>query len=109
VSPGIESSLGGIPTVERAAGADRYSTSVAVAGSAVRSSTTAFLATGTTFPDALVGGVYAGQDRAPLYLAPGTCVPTAVLADLARVGASEIVLLGGEKALSPEVAELKHC
>jgi putative cell wall-binding protein len=109
LSSGVESSLRGISTVERAGGADRYGTSVALAASSVRTSTTAFLATGTAFPDALVGGVYAGQVKAPLYLSPGSCVPTAVLADLARVGASEIVLLGGERALSLEVAALKHC
>lgn len=109
VSPGVESTLRGIATVERAGGPDRYQTSVAIAASSVRSSPTAFLATGAAFPDALVGGVYAGQIKAPLYLSPGSCVPTAVLADLARVGASEIVLLGGERALSPEVAAMKHC
>jgi putative cell wall-binding protein len=109
VSTGVESSLRGIATVDRVAGADRYDASVQVAVKTVRSSATAYIATGLDFPDALVGGVLAGQGGAPLYLAPGNCVPTSVLADIARVGASEIVLLGGPASLSQRVFDLEHC
>ncbi|NYD70296.1 cell wall-binding repeat-containing protein [Herbiconiux flava] len=109
VSSGVESTLQTIATVDRLAGSDRYEAAVGVARKNVMTSATAVIATGTNYPDALVGANLAAQRGAPLYLSPGSCVPTAVLADLARVGASEIVLLGGERALSPEVAALKHC
>lgn len=109
ISAEAEATLRGIATVDRVGGADRYEVAAALARASISSSTTAFIATGLTFPDALVGGVYAGKSSSPLYIAPGTCVPTSVLADLARIGANEITLLGGMNSLSDAVMRLEHC
>ncbi|QJU52200.1 cell wall-binding repeat-containing protein [Herbiconiux sp. KACC 21604] len=109
LSSGIENSLKALATVNRVQGVDRYATSVVLNKEAFASSTTAYLATGTNYPDALVGGVIAGANKAPLYVVPGTCVPQAVLDEFTRLGATKIVLLGGENSLSPDVEKLVPC
>jgi putative cell wall-binding protein len=109
VSSGVESTLGGIAVVGRVSGADRYEVAVNLSKASVAGSRVVYLVTGQNYPDALVGGVWAAQDNAPMYLAPGDCVPTAVLADIARIGASEVRLLGGTNSLSERVARLEHC
>jgi putative cell wall-binding protein len=109
VSSGVEATLTGIARVFRIGGADRYEAAVNLARSDISEASIAYLATGSNFPDALVGGVWAGQTGSPVYLAHQDCVPTSVLADLARIGASEIRLLGGTNSLSERVARLEHC
>jgi putative cell wall-binding protein len=111
VSPGLLDSLSsGVPAaVERVQGDDRYGTSLAVNAAAFDSASTVYLATGLNFPDALAGGVLAGLDDAPLYVVPGDCVPRGVLASIAGLGASDVVLLGGPAALAPAVEQLVPC
>ncbi len=57
-------------SAERAAGADRYATSSALATmvAAIRPARGAFVATGASFPDALVGGVAAASRGGPVLL-----------------------------------------
>ncbi|GAA2245260.1 cell wall-binding repeat-containing protein [Herbiconiux moechotypicola] len=109
ISSGVQSSLRPIGPVARLAGSDRYGTSVTINASRFGSATTAFIATGTNYPDALVGSVIAGASKSPLYVVPGTCVPQAVLTDISRVGATRIVLLGGEASLTRDVENLVPC
>jgi putative cell wall-binding protein len=109
VSNGIETTLKGLASVDRLMGADRYETSVAVSKAVFTTADTVYFATGLNFPDALVGSVAAGAGHSPIYTVPGNCVPQSVLDDMARLGAQHVVLLGGEKALSPEVAQLTPC
>lgn len=92
-------------TVERLAGATRYQTSVAVANHAVAAGLgwrSAGMATGTSFPDALAGGVAQGAQGGPLLLTPGYRLDPDVRAVLAA-NRSDIVRLrfyGGLAALS---------
>jgi putative cell wall-binding protein len=109
VSKGVEATLKTIATVNRVAGIDRYAGAVELARAGVKSAPIAYIATGANYPDALVGGVWAAKTGSPMYLAPGDCVPTAVLADIARIGASEVRLLGGTASLSERVGRLEHC
>lgn len=91
--------------VSRLAGADRYATAVAVSsGTFTGGSSTAFIATGLTFPDALGGGPVAGGLPGPLLLVPGTFVPASVAAELRRLDPDAVVLLGGPSAVSDAVA-----
>ncbi len=72
---------------DRASGADRYATSSALAAvvAELRTATGAYLATGQSFPDALVGGVGAATQGGPVLLtAPVKGALGAVAADLAR-------------------------
>ncbi|GAA2242315.1 cell wall-binding repeat-containing protein [Herbiconiux moechotypicola] len=109
VSTGLESSLGRVAEVKRLSGADRFSASIAINRDAFAKSSTVYLATGLNFPDALAGGVLAGQAKAPLYVVPSDCVPRGVIADLGSGGATTVVLLGGENSLRPSVASLTAC
>jgi putative cell wall-binding protein len=91
------------------AGSDRYDTAVQVNEDSFDQSETAFLAVGTNFPDALSGGALAGLFDAPLYITPGNCVPSAVIAELDRLGVTDVELLGGPSVLSESVAALTPC
>ncbi|MCS5715613.1 cell wall-binding repeat-containing protein [Herbiconiux sp. CPCC 205716] len=109
VSGGMETSLKGLASVDRLMGADRYETAVSVAKAVFPTADTVYFTTGLNFPDALVGSVAAGAGHSPIYTVPGTCVPQSVLDDMARLGAQHVVLLGGERALSPAVEQLTPC
>ncbi|WP_245636050.1 cell wall-binding repeat-containing protein [Herbiconiux solani] len=110
VSAGVEGSLNAVGSVNRLAGVDRYGTSIAVnQATFTRTLSTVYLATGLNYPDALVGSVIAGRTQSPLYVVPGTCAPQPVLDEIARLGATSVVLLGGTASLSPAVADLVPC
>ena len=68
--------------VRRIAGADRYATSVAVAGE-LGHPATVVLADGSDFPDALSGGVAAARLRGALLLTDGSTLPASVRTELA--------------------------
>lgn len=111
LSSGIAASLkkAGI-AVARYAGADRYETAYKVNQAFFSSSSRAFLASGTDFPDALAGAALAGAVGAPLYSVSSTCIDGSMKFDaLSRLGASEVTVLGGEGVLTPSVAALTEC
>ncbi len=88
LSPAIEDELRrlGVKTVRRIAGSNRYTTSAAVSADAFGSgAATAFLATGTRFPDALAGAAAAGKLGVPLLLTDPTSVPPVILNELDRL------------------------
>jgi len=58
--------------VTRLGGADRYATSEAIAKTVFPNATTAFVATGADYPDALSAGSAAGVLKAPVLLSRGT-------------------------------------
>lgn len=113
VSAAVESSLRTytVPVlVSRAAGDDRYATSVALSEATFPDGAErVYLSTGRNYPDALAGGPVAASGPGPLLLVPGTCVPGSVMAEIARLGASSIVLLGGSGAVSSALASLQPC
>jgi len=90
--------------VTRLAGADRYATAAAIsratyaAGVAV-----AYIATGTTFPDALAGAAAAGKHKAPLLLTRPAGLPSSTATELARLRPGRIVVLGSAGAVSETV------
>ncbi|MFL0713393.1 MAG: cell wall-binding repeat-containing protein [Microcella pacifica] len=75
VSTGVENALKKLaPTVERQAGSDRYTTSRIVSREAFEAdgATTAFVATGSGFADALAAASAAGSMGAPVVLVDGS-------------------------------------
>jgi carboxypeptidase T len=86
------------PTVERVAGLDRYATAAAVASRFLPTATTAVLAAGTNFPDALSGGPLAATLDAPILLVVPDVTPTQVATRDAVIAARPAVLvaLGGQ-------------
>lgn len=101
--PTAPPSTGGM-TVERLAGADRFQTAAAIAQK-WPSSSTVFVGTGATFPDSLAGGAAASRLQAPLLLVSSEAVPTATATELDRLQPSNIVILGGETAVSSAVEQ----
>ncbi|GAB3578395.1 hypothetical protein GCM10027406_14490 [Leifsonia lichenia] len=110
MSSGIELALTGAGyTVDRLAGWDRYSTAEAVNVNTYANASTAVLATGFGYPDALAASSWAGTTSSPLYLAPGDCVPSGVLADMGRLGVRTVTLIGGPAVLTTAVEYLTPC
>ncbi len=105
VSAAVGTELGTIAPVTRLGGADRFAASRAVAAAAFPSgASTAVLATGRNFPDALSAGAAIGA-AGPVILVDGAADgldadTTALLTDL---GVTSIVIAGGEASVSPGI------
>lgn len=104
VSDNVEQQLGAWGDVTRVEGKDRYETAANLAkmfGSADK----VYLASGEdkAFADALTGAARAGMEGAPVLLTRPGSVPAATAEALTQLGADEVVVLGGTKAVSGEV------
>jgi putative cell wall-binding protein len=97
-------------TIRRDAGADRYETSRVVARAAFTSATTAYIATGADFPDALSASAAAAAVDAPVILVPGYAdtVDAPTLQLLRDFGVTSVTIAGGAGAVSAGIeAQLK--
>lgn len=85
----------GVPAV-RLWGDDRYATSLAASREAFADGTaeTAVIVTGENWPDALAAGPLATALGGPLLITPGSLEPW-MAAELRRLGASRVVVVGG--------------
>jgi putative cell wall-binding protein len=109
VSSAFASALKAGPwSVDRISGPDRHAGAVAL-NQVFDSSATVYFASGASFPDALSGAPAAGRMSAPVYLVPADCVPNPVLRDIARIGVTKVVILGGSSTLSTAIDRLKPC
>lgn len=89
---------------ERIAGDDRYATAAAVSRSAFAPGVpVVFVATGSSFPDALAGGAAAAALGGPVLLVQRDAIPPAAADELARLTPGRIVVLGGPAAVSDPV------
>jgi putative cell wall-binding protein len=88
------------------AGKDRYHTAALLAAQYGQVDHV-YVATGEgeNFPDALSGGALAGSEGVPVLLVRGDSVPGAVTQVLAHLGDPEVTILGGEVAVSQDVAD----
>lgn len=112
VSNGIASSLVtryGEGNVFQIFGADRYSGAANLNEAIFAESTIAFLATGTSFADALAGGVLAGQVEAPLFLTLPQCIPAVTNRAMTTTRSSFAVIFGGTGAVSSAVERGTVC
>jgi putative cell wall-binding protein len=97
-------------TNERLAGATRYGTAAAIAGDeAFTTVTTAIVATGETFPDALAASTLAGANAAAPIILTQTSTYTpetkAGLAALKTKGVSAVTIVGGTAAVAQNVED----
>lgn len=94
-------------SVVRQSGADRYATSVAVSVANHRAGTAevVYIATGTTFPDALAAAPIAGRQRAPVLLVAPTSLPSSVANELRRLSPNRVVVVGGTRSVSDRVVQ----
>lgn len=90
--------------ISRIAGSDRYATAAAISKSRFGGgATTAFIATGAAFPDALAGAPAAARAKAPVLLTARNTLPGPTATELARLNPSVIVVLGGSGVVSDAV------
>jgi putative cell wall-binding protein len=108
VSSLVESQLkdyGTGSTVYRWAGVDRYDTAAQLASLSGGLSTTVFLATGASFPDALGGSAAAGRLSGVLLLTDISALPTETISALTSGHPAKVVILGGEAVISDAVIQ----
>ncbi|MDP2233384.1 MAG: S8 family serine peptidase, partial [Actinomycetota bacterium] len=96
----------GTPTSKSVAGADRFATAVKASQMSFPEGTeTVVIATGRNWPDALGGTALAGAVDGPMLLCDSTTLPASTAAELERLGATSVYLLGGTRAVSTAVAD----
>ncbi len=109
LKPGYVGTLTYEFTIERAftrlAGDDRYGTMEEISNEAFESADTVVLAVGTKFPDALSAAGLAGTLDAPVLLTATDALSSEAAEEIVRLGASNVVIVGGEASISPAVAQ----
>ncbi len=100
-----EAQLAAIAPVVRSSGGNRYATAADVSRRFVDPGVDrVFVASGTTFPDALAAAPLAAAWGGPVLLTHPDRLPAATSEELGRLAPDRIVVVGGERAVSPEVA-----
>lgn len=83
----------------------RYATAVAASQEAFDSAPAVVLATGQNFPDALSAGALAGAVGGPLLLVQKDAVPTDVIDEIKRLGATKAYFVGGTGVILDSVMD----
>ncbi|MFB2585578.1 family 43 glycosylhydrolase, partial [Herbiconiux liukaitaii] len=92
------------PVVDRIAGTDRYEVAVNTSKAGFpEGSDTVYVASGEVFPDALSAAPAATVAGAPILLTTAANLPTSVSAEIQRLGATKIVIVGGTSTVSTMV------
>ena len=102
VSEAVETTLAEIAPTKRWGGADRYATGLNIVESAFETSTSAIIATGFAFPDALAASSAAATNDAPVILVNGRAdqVTPETLETLTKLGVKSVTIAGGKNAVS---------
>ncbi len=92
----------------RLGGQNRYATSYAISRSSFTTAPAVVVASGAAFPDALAAAGLAGALRGPILLAPPAKTPDdpalkALLHEIVRLRATEVVVVGGTTAVNDVV------
>lgn len=88
---------------QRVAGPDRYASAIAISRKTFSSAKTVVLAGGANYPDALAAAPLAGVHNAPILLTPPSKVTPALLAEIRRLKASRVIIVGGPVSVSTAV------
>ncbi|WP_246569730.1 cell wall-binding repeat-containing protein [Lentibacillus saliphilus] len=89
--------------IDRISGKTRYATAVAVSQRGWHQSDTVILTRGDDYADALAGVPLAKKYDAPLLLTKSDQLTDVTQAEIKRLGAQTVYILGGEKAISSSV------
>lgn len=91
-------------TITRFAGVDRFDTSALVTRSVYNNtSDIVFIASGTTFPDALSGGPNSQRQGAPMLLVSPSGIPQPTQSALRELRPKKIIIIGGPAAISKQI------
>ncbi|BCB05782.1 cell wall-binding repeat-containing protein [Bacillus sp. KH172YL63] len=102
VSPAVENRIvqEEAPEVTRLTGETRYETAVEISMKGWETADTVILARGDSFPDALAGAPLAYKHDAPILLTEKGSLNAAAKAEIKRLGAKNVIILGGTEAVS---------
>ena len=87
---------------ERVSGIERYETSTKISQKYFNSADTVVLASGKNNVDALVSAAYADSKKAPILLTKKNELPTSVKAEILRLGAKNVDIIGGNASISSQ-------
>ncbi len=104
LSEQVQQDLAAYATLEQIAGADRYETAVLLAAD-TETAAQVLLASGENWPDGLTGAALAGHLSGPLVFTRTQTVPPVTFEALERWDPATIWVLGGERAVAPDVME----
>ncbi|MFL0269268.1 cell wall-binding repeat-containing protein [Candidatus Clostridium radicumherbarum] len=88
------------PIAARLSGTDRYETAIKVSQDSWQSSDYVVIASGEDFPDALCAAPLAKKYDAPILLTQNAAIPTNVVAEIQRLGAKNVFIVGGTGVIS---------
>ncbi|MDO8950660.1 MAG: S8 family serine peptidase [Actinomycetota bacterium] len=91
--------------VVRRAGSNRYSTALVVSGAHYDTAETVILVSGQGYADAISAAGLAGCYDAPILLTDPMKLSDGVAAEIERLGASSVIIVGGEGAVAETVAD----
>lgn len=91
-------------TGTRLYGSDRYATAVEISKDGWDSSANVVLVSGQNFADALAAGPLAKKLNAPILLTMKDTLPSVTKAEITRLGATKVYIVGGTGAVSDAVA-----
>ena len=107
VAPAKASTSTSVAAVQRLAGANRYETAVAISQQYSPGVPVVYVATGTTYPDALSAAPAAAKQGGPLLLTAAAGLPSVVREEIERLQPQLIVVAGGIGVVSNAIyAEL---
>lgn len=92
-------------TIARLGGSDRYETALLTSRAHFTSADTVVLATGKRFADALSASALAGSYGAPLLLTPPTAMYAGLPGEIARLGATRVLVVGGPASVETAVLD----
>lgn len=89
--------------VNRIGGSNRYETALKISRQYFDQADTVVFARGDRFADALTAAPYAKGLNAPILLVSGKQLDATIQAEMKRLGAKKVVIVGGEAAVSKEL------
>lgn len=89
--------------VDRVGGMDRILTSVELSKKYYKKSDTVIIVNGFKFPDGLVSSSLSSSIKAPILLSDGKSITGSVRDEISRLGAKNIVFVGGEASINTEM------
>ncbi|MDR1773947.1 MAG: cell wall-binding repeat-containing protein [Clostridioides sp.] len=94
-----------IDTSKTLAGADRYETAVKISQDGWNKSDNVIIASGDAYADALVASPFSTKQNAPVLLTRQGDIPNVTFAEIKRLSAKNITIIGGENVVSSEVVK----
>ena len=108
INPGTDPDIpsdepGKPPVIDREDGKDRIDTSIIASRKHFKQANTVIIVRNDLYPDALTASVLAKVKPAPILLTPSKMLDPRVEAEIRRLGATEIIIVGGKSAISLDV------